>query len=638
VSVWNEMLFSEAGIELIDCIHKTPKAVEQGFPYIGIPQMKTGRVRFHDARQISKSDFLKWTEKVCPIQHDVVVSRRTNPGVSAVFKPDEKFALGQNLVLLRSDGSSVLPEFLRWMVHGPYWWGQINKFINVGAVFDSLRCGDFKDFKLPIPPKNEQLKISVMLAAIDDKVELNRQMNETLEDMAQAVFKDWFVDFGPSLRKSQGESDPVKILGGLIADKPKATKISDLFPDSFGDDDLPMGWTRSNIDNEFDVTMGQSPPGATLNEKGDGIVFFQGRRDFKFRFPTERVATTDPKRLAKRDSVLISVRAPVGDINRAAEDCAIGRGVGSLRHKKSLTSFAYYFALALKTELQSYDNDGTVFGSINQKQLRSLEVIKTNSELEGVFNKIAEPLDQLIRNNTEENQTLAETRDYLLPKLMSGEVRVGDAVSVCTEKASNVVPMGGDLFDRKALPADKDLERDSAIVAGVIAALQKDTEVVGNVKYQKGCYFVYRRKGYSTRDFEQKAAGPYSRKIVDGGYARAISQKYIRHKSDSKYPGNLPARNISAANALATQYKLGDALAWVKQHLSGKSRGELELWATADYAMIALRNRGTTPTADTVIDYIRNEPEWAAKLKKASFTKSKIGAAIVELDRAFGVT
>ena len=638
MSVWKDIPFAEAGIELIDCIHKTPKAVEEGFPYIGIPQMKTGRVRYGDARKISKDDFLKWTEKVCPTEHDVIVSRRTNPGVSAIFKPNEKFALGQNLVLLRSDGNTVLPEFLRWMVHGPYWWAQINKFINVGAIFDSLRCGDFKDFELPIPPKNEQKKISTLLAALDDKIELNRQMNQTLESMAQAIFKDWFVDFGPSLRKSQGEIDPIRILGGLISEPKRAADIAAVFPSEFDDQGLPQGWRAIALDEIADFLNGAALQKFPAEKGSDSLPVIK--------IAQLRNGVTEK---ANRASLDIPEKFLVenGDFLFSWSGSLLAKfwteGQGALnQHLFKVTSDKYpkwFFSQWVYHHMREFQmiakSKATTMGHIKRQHLTEAKTVCPPDADIAVLSELLGPIIDCSIQNELENQTLAETRDYLLPKLMSGEVRVGDAVTATIAEASNLIPLGSDLFDRKALPADKDLERDSAIVAGVIAALQKDTEVVGNVKYQKGCYFVYRRMGYSTRDFEQKAAGPYSRKIVDGGYARAISQKYIRLKSDPKYPGNLPARNINDANALAKKYKLGNALEWVKRHLSGKSRGELELWATVDYAMVALRNRRTTPTADTLMDYIRNEPEWAAKLKKSSFTKSKINAAIAELNKTF---
>lgn len=175
---WRTMTLETAGVVLIDCVHATPKAVDRGHPYITIPQMKNGRIDFKDARRISNSDFIEWTKKARPQLHDVILSRRTNPGVTATFGDRCDFALGQNLVLLRADGTSVIPEFLRWLTVSPAWWNQIEKFNNVGAIFDSLKCADVPRFELPIPPKGDQRKISDLLAALDDKIELNRRMNE----------------------------------------------------------------------------------------------------------------------------------------------------------------------------------------------------------------------------------------------------------------------------------------------------------------------------------------------------------------------------------------------------------------------------------------------------------------------------
>src|SRR5206468_9695132 len=100
----------------------------------------------------------------------------------------------QNFVLLRSDGTKVFPPFLRWLVRSPNWWEQVNRFINVGAVFDSLKCADIPNFKLPLPPLAEQKAIAAVLGALDDKIELNRRMNATLETIVQSIFKSWFAD------------------------------------------------------------------------------------------------------------------------------------------------------------------------------------------------------------------------------------------------------------------------------------------------------------------------------------------------------------------------------------------------------------------------------------------------------------
>ena len=286
-----------------------------------------------------------------------------------------------------------------------------------------------KAVELPVPDQTARLQIGELLGSLDDKIELNRQMNETLEEMARALFRDWFIDFGPTRRQMDGATDPAAIMGHAFPDD-KAAALAPLFPSRLGEGGLPERWLFSDVGSEFDVVMGQSPPGDTYNEAGHGLPFFQGRRDFGFRFPSRRVYCTTQKRVSGRDWTLLSVRAPVGDINRTAEMCAIGRGVGAFLHKDILHSFTYYTGLALRTELQSYDKDGTVFGSINQKQFKSLKVVRPTDGLADAFEQIIQPIDEKIRANTEENRTLAEIRDILLPKLMSGEIQLKDAPMV----------------------------------------------------------------------------------------------------------------------------------------------------------------------------------------------------------------
>ena len=554
---------------------------------------------------------------------------------------DEDVAFNQDVKAIIAK-PHVDPTFLH------FWIESLRSVLNGHIGVTGIGAGKFdtgflKSLPFPEIEKSEQERIAKYACSFDRKIDLNRQINTTLEAMAQAIFKDWFVDFGPTVRQAEGETDPVKILGGLISNPAKAAPIADLFPDSFNDDCLPKGWDKTSFIDFIDIIGGGTPKTSNEDYWNGDIPWFSVKDTPSgsdcFVFATEKNITPaglkgSSAKLIEEGITIISARGTVGNLAIAGQDMTFNQSCYALKPKG--TDAIYFTFLATQTVVQRLKDmaHGSVFSTITRGTFESVEFPDFPAEIIVKFEEICSPLFEKIKANAKENQTLAETRDYLLPKLMSGEVRVGEAAPAATE-TSNVFTMGGDLFDRKALPADKDLERDSAIVAGVVSALQRDSEVVGNVKYQKGCYFVYRRMGYSTRDFDRKAAGPYSRKIVEGGHARAVSQNYIRFKSDPNYPGNLPARNIRAANALANQYKLGDALSWVRQHLSGKSRGELELWATVDYAMVALRNRRTTPTAETIMDYIRNEPEWAAKLKKANFTKPKINAAIAELNKAF---
>ena len=267
-----------------------------------------------------------------------------------------------------------------------------------------------------LPPVVEQKTIAAVLGALDDKIELNRRMNATLEAMARALFQSWFVDFDPVRAKFDGRK-PI----GL--DETTAA----LFSNSFQESSLghsPKGWTAGTVVEGFNLTMGQSPPGDTYNEEGNGLPFYQGRTDFGFRFPTRRIYCSDPTRYAKSGDTLVSVRAPVGDINMANEECCIGRGVAAVRHKSGATSFTYHSMANLYPDFACFEAEGTVFGSINKDSFEKLRFVMPPDEIVAAYERQAGPLDEQIRTLENQSRTLATLRDTLLPKLLSGELSV----------------------------------------------------------------------------------------------------------------------------------------------------------------------------------------------------------------------
>ena len=176
-SNWLIVPLKDAGVSLIDCDHKTPKAQEEGLPYIGIPQLKEGHIIINGARLINEKDFHQWRRKAKPAPNDVILSRRCNPGETAYVPEGLDIALGQNLVLLRSDGEKLYPPFLRWVVQGVSWWNQIGKFINVGAVFDSLKCADIPNLEVKLPPMESQKNITEILKIEKELERLNNSID-----------------------------------------------------------------------------------------------------------------------------------------------------------------------------------------------------------------------------------------------------------------------------------------------------------------------------------------------------------------------------------------------------------------------------------------------------------------------------
>ena len=177
--------------------------------------------------------------------------------------------------------------------------------------------------------------------------------------------------------------------------------------------------TKSSLSDIAIITMGTSPDGETFNTEGLGDIFYQGRTDFGFRFPTIRLFTTDGKRFAKAGDVLMSVRAPVGDVNIAKEDCAIGRGLASIRPKDGCRSFLYYTMQELNFELNKFNDEGTVFGSITKDDLYALKVITLDTQTRENFERIVAPIDDLIKANEYELSQLTDVCSTLLSKLVN---------------------------------------------------------------------------------------------------------------------------------------------------------------------------------------------------------------------------
>ena len=363
---------------------------------------------------------------------DVLFSVRAPIG--EINRATEDCSIGRGLAAIRADSyldTTYIEYVLRYIRRE---WEILE---GQGAVFGNAKKSDLENLPVPWPKDEKRRAIARILGSLDDKIELNRKTNETLEAMARAIFKSWFVDFDPvrakadlsavASAKAEGR-DPLSACNAQAGGLPD--EIAALFPDNFQDSDLgeiPKGWKVSTIGSEFNLTMGQSPPGKTYNENGDGLPFFQGRRDFGFRFPTNRVYCTAPKRLADHGDTLVSVRAPVGDINMAMARCCVGRGVAGIRHKSESRSYTYYAMHTLGDRFARFEAEGTVFGAINKKQFEGLRWLSPPGELVNDFEKIAFSLDERIENNTNQTVTLSSLRNTILPKLISGELRIPDA-------------------------------------------------------------------------------------------------------------------------------------------------------------------------------------------------------------------
>ena len=294
---------------------------------------------------------------------------------------------------------------------------------NSGSAQPSLNRNFIYPIPVRVPHPAEQKAISGVLTALDAKIELNNRINAELEGMAKLLYDYWFVqlDFpmttaqAAALGKPHLTGHPYRASGGKMIYNETLKR------------EIPEGWEATTLSQFANITMGQSPPGDSYNQKGSGMVFFQGSTDFGWRYPQVREFTTAPSRLAKAGDILLSVRAPVGTLNIADQACCIGRGLAALNAKSGHDSFLFEVMLYFKTIFDRRNASGTTFGSITKDDLHSLEFAcpSKDSPLLDAFEEKMKPAHKTILNNHQQNQELTQLRDWLLPMLMNGQVTVG---------------------------------------------------------------------------------------------------------------------------------------------------------------------------------------------------------------------
>lgn len=296
-----------------------------------------------------------------------------------LFYVDGPFWTVDTLFWTEIDDDIVIPKFLFYMLKT-----KNLVSLNVGTAVPSLTSEILGEIRLILPEISIQKKTVQLLDSIDAKVQNNIKQNDYLAEMAIVLFNN----------ECSQANEPNSVLSDIA-----------------------------------EITMGQSPSGSSYNEDGEGEVFYQGRGEFGTLFPHRRLFTTEPKRMAQEGDTLMSVRAPVGDLNVANESCCIGRGLAAI-HSDKLQSFVHYLMRGQARQLDAFNGDGTVFGSINGKALRELPVFLPDSNTLTNLESRLSPIDAMIRKNNDEIQVLEQLRDTLLPKLMSGEIDVSNVISI----------------------------------------------------------------------------------------------------------------------------------------------------------------------------------------------------------------
>lgn len=277
-----------------------------------------------------------------------------------------------------------------------------------GSIQDNINIDYLSQLDFKVPPKSYQDKVVGVLGTIDEKIDTNTRICTELEAMAKTLYDYWFTQFD----FPNAEGKPYRSSGGEMVWNDQLKRK------------IPKGWSAGQLSDIANITMGQSPSGDTYNENGSGTIFYQGCTDFGTRFPVPRVYTSAPTRFAKAGDILMSVRAPVGTLNIAMEDCCIGRGLAALNSKFGSQLHLLYTLSGFKQLFDVMDGNGTTFGSITKDTLFEMKVVIPRRDQIKSFEEMVQPIEQKIRVAEQENRELTKLRDWLLPMLMNGQATV----------------------------------------------------------------------------------------------------------------------------------------------------------------------------------------------------------------------
>lgn len=366
-----------------------------GYYFISCKDIFDGQINYKNARQITKADFEETHKRTMLEVDDILLTNSGTIGRMAFVTDREvttKTTFQKSVAIIKPDKQKVLPRYLYYQLQNC-----VPQFINSsnGSAQKNLLLSTMRTFQIEIEENREkQEKIANTLSAYDDLIENNQKQIKLLEEAAQRLYKEWFVD----LRFPGHEN----------------TKIVD---------GVPEGWNEKTLSQVADVIMGQSPKSEFYNSEKKGLPFHQGVGSYGVRFVMDDIYSTSYSRIAEPNSILFSVRAPVGRLNITKNKVVIGRGLAAINQTDGCQSYLYYL-LKNKFFKDNIVGNGSIFASVSKDELLNQKFLIPERNLMMQFEKIVSQMDKQIENLDSKNKKLIEARDRLLPKLMSGEVEV----------------------------------------------------------------------------------------------------------------------------------------------------------------------------------------------------------------------
>ena len=386
--------------------------------------VKKGILDLTDIKRISikASDLLPRSKL---FKNDLVLTYTGTIGEVALITEDDRFHLAPNVAVVRPSG--VNPYYLYCYMRSRVFKRDFETF-SVGSTQKTVPMKNIRQVEIPLLPEKTQIEIGRIISLFDDKIELNQKMNQTLEEIARAIFKSWFVDFDPVRAKAEGRPT------GL------PPEISDLFPDELVDSEIgeiPKGWEVKTIADLADCVGGATPSTKKPEFWENGHHTWTSPKDLSdsksiHLLKTDRKITDAGLRkissgLLPVGTVLLSSRAPVGYLALTTEPTAINQGYIALKPQSRISNF--FLLHWCESNLDEIKNraSGTTFAEISKAAFRPIPAIEPSNSAMEKFHDLVSPIYERVLVASKEMETLAKLRDTLLPKLISGDLRIPDA-------------------------------------------------------------------------------------------------------------------------------------------------------------------------------------------------------------------
>jgi len=447
---WKQVVLEDALDALIDYRGKTPKKVDKGIPLITAKVVKSGRILPMD-EFIADEDYESWMVRGIPQISDIVVTTEAPLGEVAQIK-NANVALAQRIVTLRGKVDFLENDFLLFLMQSDFVQNQLEARAT-GSTVKGIKQSELRKIILPIPPIVEQKCIGKILSDLDDKIHLNNQINQTLESIAQAIFKSWFIDFDPVrakiTAKQEGKDTELAAMCAISSkSEVEIQQMSDddftelqataaLFPDELVESELgevPKGWEISKISKIGKVITGKTPSSKIENSFAEKGTFFITPTDID----TEVFVTNTNRYLSEYGEIAIKnskvdegslcitcIGSQMGKVVITPKSAFTNQQINSiLLFNSTLRNYIFLNLRQRRDEIFLIGSGGSTMPIINKSTFESLNLILPDLALIRKFDNFISPFFNNILSNSVENIELKNIRDALLPELLAGKINV----------------------------------------------------------------------------------------------------------------------------------------------------------------------------------------------------------------------